>query len=168
MNDVGQGEEDEVMVEPETFQDEEAERNSTTREEEKSLFEPPPTPEPPPLPKTMPEESSGPKARLVIHKMALVNLKSYARHREIGPFHKVSFRSIIVLGLNYTHYSPSHFLLSSDLMDQASLTIDALLFVFGYRTPKMRQATLTEVIHNSPRHQTSANIGSTLERLSTW
>ena len=91
-------------------------------EEEKSLFEPPPMPEPPSLPKTMPEEPSGPKARLVIHKMALVNFKSYARRQEIGPFHKVSFRSIIVLGLNYTHYSPSHFILSSDLMDQASLT----------------------------------------------
>ena len=121
MNDVRQGEEDEVVVEPGTFQDEEAERNSTTHEEEKSLFEPPLMPEPPPLPKTMPEEPSGPKARPVIHKIALVNFKSYARRQEIGPFHKVSFRSIIVLGFNYTHYSPSHFLLS-DLMGQASLT----------------------------------------------
>lgn len=59
-------------------------------EEEKSLFEPPPMPAPSSLPTTMPEEPSGPKSRLVIHKMALVNFKSYAGRQEIGPFHKVS------------------------------------------------------------------------------
>lgn len=35
------------------------------------------------------EEPQGPKSRLVIHKMALVNFKSYAGRQEIGPFHKV-------------------------------------------------------------------------------
>jgi structural maintenance of chromosome 4 len=35
------------------------------------------------------EELKGPQARLVIHKMALVNFKSYAGRQEIGPFHKV-------------------------------------------------------------------------------
>jgi structural maintenance of chromosome 4 len=34
-------------------------------------------------------EPEGPKTRLVIHKMALVNFKSYAGRQEIGPFHKV-------------------------------------------------------------------------------
>ena len=58
-------------------------------EEEKSLFDPPPMPAPSSLPTTMPEEPSGPKSRLVIHKMALVNFKSYAGRQEIGPFHKV-------------------------------------------------------------------------------
>ena len=33
-----------------------------------------------------------------------------------------------------------------------SNTIDALLFVFGYRASKMRQAKLSELIHNSARH----------------
>lgn len=37
-----------------------------------------------------PEEPKGPKSRLVIHKLMLVNFKSYAGHQEIGPFHKVS------------------------------------------------------------------------------
>lgn len=33
-----------------------------------------------------------------------------------------------------------------------SNTIDALLFVFGYRASKMRQGKLSELIHNSARH----------------
>jgi len=57
-------------------------------EEEMSLLEPRVKPTlamqlPPP------EEPSGPKSRLVIHKMVLVNFKSYAGRQEIGPFHKV-------------------------------------------------------------------------------
>lgn len=39
--------------------------------------------------KPEPEESKGPKPRLVIHKIVLVNFKSYAGRGEIGPFHKV-------------------------------------------------------------------------------
>jgi len=62
--------------------------NEEEREEEKSLFEPPP------LSQCIPEEPSVPKARLVIHKMALVNFKSYAGRQEIGPFHKVIVISI--------------------------------------------------------------------------
>ena len=33
-----------------------------------------------------------------------------------------------------------------------SNTIDALLFVFGYRASKMRQSKLSELIHNSDKH----------------
>ena len=33
-----------------------------------------------------------------------------------------------------------------------SNTIDALLFVFGYRATKMRQGKLSELIHNSARY----------------
>lgn len=36
-----------------------------------------------------PEESQDPKVRLVIHRLVLVNFKSYAGRQEIGPFHKV-------------------------------------------------------------------------------
>ncbi|KAF9225187.1 RecF/RecN/SMC protein [Gyrodon lividus] len=101
--------------------------------EERSLLEPrtrPQTqPQPPPV-----EEHKGPKARLVIHKMALVNFKSYAGRQEIGPFHK-SFSSIV--GPNGSGKSN---------------TIDALLFVFGYRASKMRQGKLSELIHNSARY----------------
>lgn len=39
--------------------------------------------------KPEPEEDKGPKPRLVIHKIVLVNFKSYAGRQEIGPFHKV-------------------------------------------------------------------------------
>lgn len=36
-----------------------------------------------------PEEPLGPKSRLVIYKLMLINFKSYAGRQEIGPFHKV-------------------------------------------------------------------------------
>ncbi|CAE6448952.1 unnamed protein product [Rhizoctonia solani] len=78
-----------------------------------------------------PEVPAGPKKRLVIHKIALVNFKSYAGRQEIGPFHK-SFSAIV--GPNGSGKSN---------------TIDALLFVFGYRASKMRQGKLSELIHNS-------------------
>ena len=59
--------------------------------EEKSLFEPPPISAPPAsVPPVSLDQSQGPQSRLVIHKMALVNFKSYAGRQEIGPFHKVS------------------------------------------------------------------------------
>ncbi|WVQ75201.1 hypothetical protein IAR50_004812 [Cryptococcus sp. DSM 104548] len=83
---------------------------------------------PPPAP-------SGPKPRLTIHKLVLVNFKSYAGRQEIGPFHK-SFSAIV--GPNGSGKSN---------------TIDALLFVFGYRASKMRQGKLSELIHNSAGHQ---------------
>ncbi|KAG8797776.1 hypothetical protein FRC16_008533 [Serendipita sp. 398] len=81
--------------------------------------------------KPEPEEDKGPKPRLVIHKIVLVNFKSYAGRQEIGPFHK-SFSAIV--GPNGSGKSN---------------TIDALLFVFGYRASKMRQGKLSELIHNS-------------------
>lgn len=86
------------------------------------------------IPLPMPEIPAGPskpKARLTIHKLVLVNFKSYAGRQEIGPFHK-SFSAIV--GPNGSGKSN---------------TIDALLFVFGYRASKMRQGKLSELIHNS-------------------
>jgi structural maintenance of chromosome 4 len=86
------------------------------------------------IPLPMPEMSAGPskpKPRLTIHKLVLVNFKSYAGRQEIGPFHK-SFSAIV--GPNGSGKSN---------------TIDALLFVFGYRASKMRQGKLSELIHNS-------------------
>ena len=74
---------------------------------------------------------SGPKPRLTIHKLVLVDFKSYAGRQEIGPFHK-SFSAIV--GPNGSGKSN---------------TIDALLFVFGYRASKMRQGKLSELIHTS-------------------
>ncbi|KAJ7084309.1 RecF/RecN/SMC [Mycena belliarum] len=103
-------------------------------EEETSLFDPPPMPTPQSQAQPALEEPAGPRSRLVIHKMALVNFKSYAGRQEIGPFHK-SFSSIV--GPNGSGKSN---------------TIDALLFVFGYRASKMRQGKLSELIHNSARY----------------
>ncbi|KAI0732433.1 RecF/RecN/SMC [Fomitopsis betulina] len=104
-------------------------------EEEKSLLDPPKTQKiQPQTISSVPEERQGPKSRLVIHKMALVNFKSYAGRQEIGPFHK-SFSAIV--GPNGSGKSN---------------TIDALLFVFGYRASKMRQGKLSELIHNSARY----------------
>ena len=66
-------------------------------DEETSLLEPNPST---PIPSTSqiqlpPEEPQGPKSRLVIHKMALVNFKSYAGRQEIGPFHKVGYSFVV-------------------------------------------------------------------------
>lgn len=63
-------------------------------EDEKSLFEPPPMPPPPSTVPPPPEEPSGPKSRLMIHMMALVNFKSYAGRQVIGPFHKVRMYNV--------------------------------------------------------------------------
>ncbi|KAF8514546.1 RecF/RecN/SMC protein [Hysterangium stoloniferum] len=81
-----------------------------------------------------PEEPKGPKSRLVIHKLVLVDFKSYAGRQEIGPFHK-SFSAIV--GPNGSGKSN---------------TIDALLFVFGNRASKLRQGKLAELIHNSANY----------------
>ncbi|OCH95713.1 RecF/RecN/SMC protein [Obba rivulosa] len=102
-------------------------------EEEQSLLDPPKV-APSQEQASEPEEPQGPKPRLVIHKMALINFKSYAGRQEIGPFHK-SFSAIV--GPNGSGKSN---------------TIDALLFVFGYRASKMRQGKLSELIHNSARY----------------
>ncbi|KAF8899368.1 hypothetical protein BD779DRAFT_1607830 [Infundibulicybe gibba] len=119
-------------------------------EEEKSLFDPPSMPAPSTLPPPVPEDT-GPKSRLVIHKMALVNFKSYAGRQEIGPFHKVCPAS----RMRYV-YSPYFLQSFSSIVGPngsgKSNTIDALLFVFGYRASKMRQGKLSELIHNSARY----------------
>ncbi|CAG8521184.1 4706_t:CDS:10 [Ambispora gerdemannii] len=73
--------------------------------------------------------------RLVISKLVLINFKSYAGRQEIGPFHK-SFTSVV--GPNGSGKSN---------------VIDALLFVFGYRANKMRQAKLSGLIHSSQGHE---------------
>ncbi|KLT44076.1 hypothetical protein CC85DRAFT_311309 [Cutaneotrichosporon oleaginosum] len=78
---------------------------------------------------------AGPKPRLTIHKLVLNNFKSYGGRQEIGPFHK-SFSAIV--GPNGSGKSN---------------TIDALLFVFGFRATKMRQGKLSELIHNSAGHE---------------
>ncbi|KAF7361982.1 Structural maintenance of chromosomes protein 4 [Mycena venus] len=102
-------------------------------EEGPLIFNPPPMPTASQMAQAAVEEPTGPKSRLVIHKLALVNFKSYAGRQEIGPFHK-SFSAIV--GPNGSGKSN---------------TIDALLFVFGYRASKMRQGKLSELIHNSAR-----------------
>lgn len=63
-------------------------------EEEHSLLEPrqPKLKPQSQMPLPPPEEPGVQKSRLVIHKMALVNFKSYAGRQEIGPFHKVCLR----------------------------------------------------------------------------
>ncbi|KAJ3746755.1 RecF/RecN/SMC N terminal domain-containing protein [Lentinula detonsa] len=105
-------------------------------EERSLLIDHPPSLPPASQPQAQPvlEEPKGPQSRLVIYKLALVNFKSYAGRQEIGPFHK-SFSSIV--GANGSGKSN---------------TIDALLFVFGYRASKMRQGKLSELIHNSARY----------------
>lgn len=103
-------------------------------EEEFNLVDRIPMPDPEALALTIPAQPSGPRPRLTIHKIVMVNFKSYAGRQEIGPFHK-SFSAIV--GPNGSGKSN---------------TIDALLFVFGYRAMKMRQTKVSELIHNSARY----------------
>lgn len=119
-------------------------------EEEKSLFDPPPMPEPSSLPQAIPEEPAGPKSRLVIHKMALINFKSYAGRQEIGPFHKViNIRRTTAMKADLFRSFQSFSSIVGPNGSGKSNTIDALLFVFGYRASKMRQGKISELIHNS-------------------
>lgn len=76
-----------------------APRHATPEEEEHSLLDRPVSPDlqsQSQVQPTIPEEPQGPKPRLVIHKMALVNFKSYAGRQEIGPFHKVISSDIVL------------------------------------------------------------------------
>jgi structural maintenance of chromosome 4 len=74
---------------------------------------------------------SVPGARLIIRKMVLENFKSYGGIKTIGPFHK-SFSAVV--GPNGSGKSN---------------VIDAMLFVFGKRANKLRQAKLSDLIHRS-------------------
>ena len=125
-------------------------------EDEKSLLDaiPPPLSQSQPRSQSQvpqPEEPKGPQARLTIHKMVLVNFKSYAGRQEIGPFHKVGLNRIVA---DRSKRAPSQSFSSivGPNGSGKSNTIDALLFVFGYRASKMRQGKLSELIHNSARY----------------
>lgn len=76
-------------------------------------------------------EDTGPKPRIVITNLVLINFKSYAGRQEVGPFH-ASFSSVV--GPNGSGKSN---------------VIDSLLFVFGFRASKMRQGKISALIHNS-------------------
>ena len=78
-----------------------------------------------------PPPPQGPPPPRAHHNRGRGKINSEARPQEIGPFHK-SFSAIV--GPNGSGKSN---------------TIDALLFVFGYRASKMRQGKLSELIHNS-------------------
>jgi structural maintenance of chromosome 4 len=85
--------------------------------EEKSLLDDLPTsPTKTKRPLIPSEELKGPGPRLVIHKLVLVNFKSYAGCQEIGPFHKVSCFPLEISKLIPCSLS----LRSSDLMVLAS------------------------------------------------
>lgn len=79
----------------------------------------------------VPDESPGPKSRIVITYLILTNFKSYAGRQEVGPFHS-SFSSVV--GPNGSGKSN---------------VIDSLLFVFGFRASKMRQGKISALIHSS-------------------
>ncbi|EGZ69719.1 hypothetical protein NEUTE2DRAFT_95074, partial [Neurospora tetrasperma FGSC 2509] len=78
-------------------------------------------------------DDTGPKPRIVITNLVLINFKSYAGRQEVGPFH-ASFSSVV--GPNGSGKSN---------------VIDSLLFVFGFRASKMRQGKISALIHNSAR-----------------
>jgi structural maintenance of chromosome 4 len=71
------------------------------------------------------EDHQGPRPRLVIHKLVLVNFKSYAGCQEIGPFHRVSCfqcRDIKLISCSLSQRS-------SDLMVRASRILSMRYFL---------------------------------------
>ncbi|TGZ71887.1 hypothetical protein CRM22_002403 [Opisthorchis felineus] len=74
-------------------------------------------------------DATGP--RLMISKIESENFKSYGGHRTLGPFHK---NFTCVVGPNGSGKSN---------------VIDSMLFVFGYRSSKVRSKKLSQLIHNS-------------------
>jgi structural maintenance of chromosome 4 len=106
-------------------------------EEEKSLFDPPPMPGPSILPQAIPEEPTGPKSRLVIHKMALVNFKSYAGRQEIGPFHKViNIRQFPTSKIDHSFDFCSRSLLSLVPMGQGNPIPLMLFYSYSVTAPR--------------------------------
>ena len=90
-----------------------------------------------PAPEVAPSEvAAAPTAqpRLMIQRMVLENFKSYAGKQEIGPFDK---NMSSVVGPNGSGKSN---------------VIDSMLFVFGFKSSKMRQSKLSELIHSSEKH----------------
>ena len=78
------------------------------------------------LPESMIQVDDGsPQKRLIIKKIVLENFKSYFGKTEIGPLHKY-FTAVV--GPNGSGKSN---------------TIEALIFVFGYRAHKMRLKNLS-------------------------
>jgi len=76
---------------------------------------------------------SEPVPRLIIQRMELENFKSYAGKVEIGPFDK---NMSSVVGPNGSGKSN---------------VIDSMLFVFGWKSGKLRQDKIADLIHNSDR-----------------
>ncbi|OON18236.1 RecF/RecN/SMC protein [Opisthorchis viverrini] len=74
-------------------------------------------------------DATGP--RLMITKIESENFKSYGGNRTLGPFHK---NFTCVVGPNGSGKSN---------------VIDSMLFVFGYRSSKVRSKKLSQLIHNS-------------------
>ncbi|KAL7276282.1 Structural maintenance of chromosomes protein 4 [Rhizina undulata] len=126
-------------IEPRTSQEPRTSREPTPSRERRTSQEPRSSQDPivvksrsHALQQQMEEEGQrGPKARLVITHLVLMNFKSYAGRQEVGPFH-ASFSSVV--GPNGSGKSN---------------VIDSLLFVFGFRASKMRQGKISALIHNS-------------------
>ena len=72
---------------------------------------------------------------MIIHQLKMVNFKSYYGEHCIGPFDS-HFNCVIGPNGN-----------------GKSNIIDAVLFVFGFKSSKLRQDSLTSLIHKSAFHQ---------------
>ena len=100
--------------------------------EEKSLLDNLPTsPAKAKRPPVQLEDPQGPRPRLVIHKLVLVNFKSYAGCQEIGPFHRVGCFQCCKIKLISCSLSQR----SSDLMVRESRTLSMRYFLFSGTVP---------------------------------
>jgi structural maintenance of chromosome 4 len=100
--------------------------------EEKSLLDNLPTsPAKAKRPPVQLEDLQGPRPRLVIHKLVLVNFKSYAGCQEIGPFHRVGCFQCCKIKLISCSLSQR----SSDLMVRESRTLSMRYFLCSGTVP---------------------------------
>ena len=107
------------------------------------------------------QQENRPESRLIITKIVNENFKSYAGRQELGPFHKVCGTSRNVGGpRDHTSGWSDVFVLIQSFSSIVgpngsgkSNVIDAMLFVFGYRSKKIRSKKLSQLIHNSENHQ---------------
>ena len=109
--------------------------NVDVSNDEKSLFDAPPIPVPAPQPQAVPEKPKGPKSFLVIHKMALVNLRVTQGGRRLDRFTRcVCVHTSIANGssLNILCLQSFSSIVGPNGSGKSNM-IDAILFVFGYR-----------------------------------
>ena len=110
----------------------------------------------PPPPKLFGEyDTTAP--RLMLLKIVAKNFKSYAGTVEIGPFHKVESTPNFTFIFLCRNFKVCFWLQCFSAVvgpngNGKSNAVDSMLFVFSFRSSKIRAKKISELIHNSSEH----------------